>query len=205
MFDQSLKSYQDALIDTGFSNYLCCAKNKNNTNDSKRKLKRKITWFSPPFSGSVKTNIDKIFLQLLSKNFPTNQKTHKICGRTTVKISYSCIKNIGFIISAHNRSILNLSVQSYGCNFRVRNICPLKDECLSSKIIYTDNVPNNTNTEKNFYSGLADTPFKKQYKNHAKEFKHQKYDNITKLARYIWQLKCNNIKFSIKIFNSGKI
>ena len=136
IFNKSLKLYQDALKDSGFSNDLHHVENKNNTNDNKQKRKGKITWFNPPFSKSVKTNIVKIFLQLLSKHFPKNHKMHKIFHRNTVKVSYSCMKNIGYVISAHNRNILSSVIQSYGCNCRVKSICPRNGECLTPKVIY---------------------------------------------------------------------
>ena len=109
---------------------------------SQRKRKRKIIWFNPPFSKSIKTNINKIFLQLLSKYFPKNHKMHKILNRNSVKISYNCMKSIGSIISAHNWNILNPIVQYYGCNCKVKSTCPLNDECFIPKIIYRPNVSN---------------------------------------------------------------
>ena len=77
----------------------------------------------------------------------------------TVKISYSCMKNIGSIISAHNRNISNPIVKSYGCNSRVKRSCPLNGECLTPKIIYRADVSNDANNDKKFYFGLANTPF----------------------------------------------
>ena len=68
-----------------------------------------------------KTNNGKIFLQLLSKHFSKNQKMHNVFNRNTVKISYSCMKNVDSIISAHNQNILNPIVQSYGCNCQVKS------------------------------------------------------------------------------------
>ena len=71
---KSLKSYQSALKDS----------------KGKGKQKWKIIWFHSPFSKSVKTNIGKIFLHLLSKHFPKNHKMHKLLiqGMNTVIISY---------------------------------------------------------------------------------------------------------------------
>ena len=114
--DKSLKLYQNALKDSGFSNDLRYLENNNIANDGKRKRKRKIIWFNHPFSKSVKTNIGKIFLQLLSKHFPKNHKIHKIFNRNTFKMNYSCMKNIGSIISAHNQNILNPIFKSNVCN-----------------------------------------------------------------------------------------
>ena len=185
IFNKSLKLYQDALKDSGFSNDLRYVENNNIANDGKWKQKQKIIWFNHPFSKSVKINIGKIFLQLLFKHFPKNDKMHNIFNRKTVKISYSCMKNIGSIISTHNRNILNPIVKSYGCNCKVKSSCPLKGECLTLKIIYRADVTNDANNDKKFYFGLADTSFKKRYINHTRDFKHEKYENRTELAKDI--------------------
>ena len=50
----------------------------------------------------------------------------------------------------------------------------------------------------NDYFGLTDTTFKERYQNHNRDFKHEKYENNTELAKYIWQLRRNNISFSDK-------
>ena len=46
--------------------------------------KRKILWFSPPYSMNVKTNIARNFLQLLDKHFPPGHKLHNIFNRNNV-------------------------------------------------------------------------------------------------------------------------
>ena len=51
-------------------------------------------WFNPPYSKSVKTNIGKNFSHLLVKHFPINNKMHTIFNKNTVKVSYSCMKNM---------------------------------------------------------------------------------------------------------------
>ena len=168
-FDKFLKLYQDALKDSDFSNDLSYIENNNTISDNKRKTKRKIIWFNPPFSKSVKNNISKSFFQLLSKHFHKNHNMHKSFNRNTVKISYSCMKNIASIILAHNRNILNPIVQSHGCNCRVKSSCPLNGECLTPKIIYRVDVSNDKNSKKKFYFRLADTPFKKEVQKPYKE------------------------------------
>ena len=57
---------------------------------------------------------------------------------------------------------------------------------------------NNSNDEEKFYFGLTDTTFKERYRDHNRDFKHEKYENSTELAKYIWQLKLDNIRFSVK-------
>ena len=115
------------------------------------------------------------------------------------------MKNIGSIISAHNRNILNPIVQSYECICRVKSSCPVKGECLTPKIIYRADVSDDGNSDKKFYFGLADTPFKERYRNHTRDFKHEKYENCTELAKYIWQLKRSNINFCIKYSIASKV
>ena len=56
----------------------------------------------------------------------------------------------------------------------------LGGECLTPKIIYRAGISNDANNNKKFYFSLADTPFKEKYRNHARDFKHEKFENSTK-------------------------
>ena len=125
--------------------------------------KRKIIWFNPQCLRSVKTNIGKNFLHLLVKHFPDNNKMHKIFNKNTVKVSYSCMKNMDSIISGHNHNILNPKQKSFGCNCRKKDSCPLNGECLTPKVIYRADVSNEANNNQKFYFGLAETTFKERY------------------------------------------
>ena len=75
-------------------------------NTNKRNRQRKILWFHPPFSQSMKTNFEKIFLKLIRKHFPRHHKLHKILNTNTLKLSYCCTKNISNIIKQHNATVL---------------------------------------------------------------------------------------------------
>ena len=159
-FDESIKPYKNALKESGFSetlNYIAPTTNKEQKNG-----KRKIIWFNPPFSRSVKNNIGRTFLRLLSKHFPRNHTMHKIFNRNTVKISYRCLRNIGSIISSHNRNILSPKQQSFGCNCKVRNEYPLNSECQTPSVIYRTDVVNDSNDGEEFYFELANTPCLKE-------------------------------------------
>ena len=81
----------------------------------------------------------KNFLHLLVKHFPANNKMHEIFNKT-VKISYSCIKNMDSIISGHNHNILHPKGKSCGCNYRKKYSCPLNGECLTSKVTHHADV-----------------------------------------------------------------
>ena len=43
------------------------------------------------------------------------------------------------------------------------------------------------------------------YRNHTRDFKGEKYENRTKMAKYIWQLKGDNINHSIKYLIASKV
>ena len=66
-------------------------------------------------------------------------------------------------------------------------------------------MANESNDEEKFYFGLADTTFKERFRSHIKDFKHEKYENSTELVKYMWQLKRDNISFSIKWASIAKV
>ena len=71
IFDAAKSTYEQAISKSGFNEEL-----KYNYKDSKgktrskekRKTRRKIIWFNPPISLSVKNNIGKLFFKMLRKN-----------------------------------------------------------------------------------------------------------------------------------------
>ena len=113
-------------------------------------------------------------------------------------ISYSCLRNISSTISSHNRNILSPKQQSFGCNYRIKNECPLNCECQAPSVIHRADVVNNWNYEEKFYLGLPDITIKERYRNHIRDFKQGTYQNSTELGKYIQQLKHDNISFPIK-------
>ena len=77
-----------------------------------RNRKRNITWFNPPYSKNVETNVGKCFLSLIDKHFPKSNPLHKIFNRNTLKLSYSCMGNIKTIISNHNKAVISKSTHA---------------------------------------------------------------------------------------------
>ena len=72
--------------------------NDDDNNSNNKDKNRRVLWFTPPFNKQVKTNIGKIFINLIKKHFPPSHKLHKIFNRNTLKVGYSCIDNIDKII-----------------------------------------------------------------------------------------------------------
>ena len=158
----------------------------------KRKRHRNILWFNPPYSKNVVTNIGKTFLQLIDKHFPKSSRLHKIFNRNSIKISYSCMKNVKTTISNHNtriRSTEPTATEEINCNCRKKDECPLQKKCLTRAIVYQAEVKSHDNGETKRYIGVTAREFKHRYRNHKKSFELQRYANETELSKHIWKLK----------------
>ena len=97
IFENWKDIYKLPLLQFGYKENLNCTE-KNNKIDQKTQ-KCIILWFNPPYSKSVKTNIDKLYLCLISKPFPPTHKYRKIFNGNTIKINYTCMSNIKSKIS----------------------------------------------------------------------------------------------------------
>ena len=102
------------------------------------------------------------------------------------------------IISSYNKQIPTPKNKQVGCNCRVKNSCLLDNKCLTSHLIYQADVINNLDNEYKYYLGLAETTFKERYSNHKSSFKNENGKNSTELSKYVWSLRENNKKPSIK-------
>ena len=153
-----------------------------------RTRKRKIIWFNPPFNKNLLTDLGKKFLKLIDKHFPRGSRLHKIFNRNTIKLSYSCTKNIGRIIKSHNKKLSpNTEPAQLDCNCRVKENCPLDGNCRATNIIYKCIVSFPNKPDK-VYIGLTEGQFKKRYANHKTSFSNKKYSKTT-LSAYIWDIK----------------
>ena len=107
IFNGSIPMHQETLRISGFNDDIFYNPVlESNNSERKNPTKRKVIWFDPPYSMNVQTNIGKRFFKLVKKHFPRNNSFHKIFNKNTIKISYSCMRNIGSIIALHNKSIL---------------------------------------------------------------------------------------------------
>jgi hypothetical protein len=48
------------------------------------------------------------------------------------------------------------------------------------------------------YIRMTATTFKERYANHKKSFKFHRYENVTELSKYIWELKSNDRDYTLK-------
>jgi len=126
-FLKAKPTYQSALKSSDYDYDMEYKKYQTKT----RKRKRKVTYFNPPYSANVKTNIGNEFLRLVQKHFPPYQKFYSLFNRSNLKISYSCMPNIENILHGHNSRVLNTAVSPLkSCSCRKKDACPLNGNCL---------------------------------------------------------------------------
>ena len=167
---------------------------------TKKRRRRNVTWFNPPYNQNVTTDVARKFLKLVSKHFPKHHKYHKLFNRNNLKCSYSCLPNMGSIISAHNAKVLSppaLTAPQRKCNCRRPAECPLDGECNAQCIVYkaTVSAPDKPTMS---YFGISDGEFKFRYRNHTFSFRHEGSSKETELSKYIWELKRQGITSEVK-------
>ena len=104
----------------------------------------------PAYSRGVKTNLGKLFLTLVRKHFPPGSPLYVVCNKNTIKLSYSCTKNMKVIIQAHNRRILNkcnVSQPTPPCNCRIKSSCPVQGKCQVSGIYRAIILPHTSDVQ----------------------------------------------------------
>ena len=165
------------------------------TQNSRKNRQRNIIWFNPPNSMNIQTNIGREFLNLVDKHFPKNHPYNKIFNKNNIKVSYSCTDNLQTIIKKHKWKILETSKKpctENNCNCRKKNDCPLKNNCLTSSVVYNANVTTESDTIGKNYIGLTEGTFKQRYTQHKLSFQNRNYSNSTELSKHIWILKDSN-------------
>ena len=192
--------YQDELDKKGYNFKL---EYDPTANESKRKRKRsrKISWFNPPFSKNVKTNVGAKFLNIISKNFPKNNPLSKILNRNTVKVSYRCMPNLKACIDKHNRQVINMGSNAdkrAGCNCQVskRDKCPLPGRCATRSVVYRASVRRHDRNTVDCYTGLTGDRFKDRYSKHMSDIRLGR-STKSKLSSHVCRLKENNIPYGI--------
>ena len=148
---------------------------------------------------NVQTNIGREFLNLVSKHFPKNHRYNKIFNKNNIKVSYSCTDNLQTIIKKHNRKILETSKTpstENNSNCRKKNDCPLKNNSLTSSVVYNANVTIKSDTTGKNYIGLLEGNFK-GYTQHKLSFRKRNYSNSTELSKHIWTLKDSNTNSTV--------
>ena len=168
-FEENKTEYEIALTQAGYKPQL---EYRNDSAKTKRKRKRNVTWFNPPFCASVKTNIAREFLKMVAKHFTKRNPLHMLFNKSNVRVSYYCMSNISSIIKAHNAKLLKeidqkldkpCDCKKIECTFKGKGI-----SCNARNVVYKAEVITEKSTA--FYIGLSEPEFKKRYLNHTSSF-----------------------------------
>ena len=100
LFNEAIPPIQAELDRCGFSHKLKYNPRKEKV--KKKTRKKPVTWFNPPFSMNVATNVAKEFPKLIDLHFPPGHILHSVIIRSTVKVSYRALPNMGAQIAKHN-------------------------------------------------------------------------------------------------------
>ena len=152
---------------------------------------------------NLQTNIGREFLNLVSKHFPKNHWYNKIFNKNNIKVSYSCTDNLQTLIKKHNRKILETSKTpstENNCNCRKKDDCPLKNNCLTSRVVYNANVTTESDTTGKNYIGLTEGTFKQRYTQHKLSFRNWNYSNSRELSKQLMYVYISYIYIYIYIY-----
>ena len=207
IFEEASGVYQDALDASEYNSRLSYDQNvRNVTNSRTRNRNRNITWFNPPYSSNVKTNIGKLFLEMIKDCFPPSHPLHKICNRNTLKLSYRTMPNIKKAINQHNSKILNTENQPNGmagCTSACDDQCPLPGNCLVTNVVYRATVTRTDTNTTESYTGATYRSFHKRYLEHMNDMRNPARDGTT-LSGHIWYLKGLQVPYTIKWEIAGR-
>ena len=159
-------------------------------NQNQRKRKHNIVCLNLPYSKSVKTNIGRKFIKLISNHFPPNHQFVQVFENNTIKLSYFCMLNIK--INVHNKKILQpkTTEPQKQCNCLVKEDFPLIGLCLKSSILYQVTMKSsNSKYKQKIYKGICGSTVKKFYQNYKKSFNLIKSKSGTTLSKEYWTLK----------------
>ena len=160
-FDSATLLYQEALKKSGHDYQL----NFNPTPSKRKQRSRNAIRYNPPYNANVDTNVGHKFLRTIDECFPKSHAFHIIFYRNTLKLGYSCMPNIGSVISLHNKALLSRANQNSPSatktsNCRKKDACPLAGKCLTKSLVYQATVKREDNTQQETYIGLTENSFK---------------------------------------------
>ena len=175
IFNSKIQPYQDALNSSGYSSNLkfdpsVKQQQLQPQQQQRRKRSRKITWFNPPFSLNVKSNIGKIFLKIVDECLQQNL----------------------------NQNLSNKKLAERGvtlCNCRDKANCPMPDKCINSNLVYRYSVTRTDTGNVETYTGCT-VNFKERHGTHMRTITNLNM-NTTTLTSYIRSLNSNNTPYTI--------
>ena len=213
-FENEAPFYQNILRQCGYSNVKL--EYDPPVPSIPKQRRRNIIYFNPPWNNAVRTDVGKLFLELLDHHFPRGHHLHKFINRHNTKVSYRTTKNMKSYVAAHNRKVLSpkenitkkCNCRTYESRLKARNkgleqpldmpppdwfprACPVNGECLTKSVIYAANVVSNNSSME--YIGLTGDTFKTRFNGHTDTFRHRD-GKMSTLSSHIWELEDKKVR-----------
>ena len=210
IFEEAAIYYQEVLNKCGYQHQLKYEKETTQQSnrdqqpqEHRRNRSRNVTYFNPPFSQNISTNVAKSFLDLVDKHFgslPRGHKLRKLFNRNNLKVSYSCMPSMKAAVNGHNNRILSEESRDNRrkCNCPAGTACPMDGYCLSEDTLYSGKVSSNLpNYETRKYIGLSATEWKDRFYNHSLSFNNRNYAKC-EIAKEVWDIKDKGGEYKVK-------
>ena len=210
IFMQAAPPYQEALDKAGYKKHQLNYDTEAKSNNGKHTRSKRATWFNPPFSQSVKTNVGAEFLKIVSLSVPKGHPLNKYFNRNTIKVSYRTTSNVSQVISRHNKKLLNQTKQVNSdiepkCNCLKQNLpCIMGGTCKPGNVVYQGRVTRQDTGHTDTYTCLSEPSWKLRWGNHKHNINTESERNATCLSKHIWDLKDKHINYSLS-FNQLSI
>ena len=104
------------------------------------------------------------------------------------------------VIRNHNTNLLKdpTPTDIKECSCCRKPECPLDKKCLSGCLVQNASVDRLDTNETKYYYGTCEKNFKERYNNHTAFFRNKSKELSTKISKYIWELKDNDIQHNLK-------
>ena len=143
-------------------------------------------------------------MKIINECFPSSNPLHKIFNKSSLKLSYSCLPNIGTsLLGLVNRKTYE-HIQSLhpkpirpDCIHKTEQDCPAGRKCNLLDNIYRAEIVHDTSGKTENYIGMCAGTFRQGLAIHKHSFKVHS-DNQTELSERIIQLEKQGEKFDIK-------
>ena len=201
-FNKEVDKYQHALQEAGYAQKLVYIHQQDDRTQAegpgRRSRQRRVTWFNPPWSANVKTNVAGRFIALLRKHFPPTSPLYSLFNTKKVKVSYSTCPNMESYIKSHNTKLAREKeyMTEPGCNCRGgRSVCPLQGKCQIQSLVYKGRAQSGDEVKE--YIGQTAITFKLRYNNHKASFVSHTKRHQTTLSNYFWRQKDKGLDTNI--------
>ena len=193
-FDRHKGDYEDALKQSGYKDNKLSFAHPLQERRPRRLRRKKAIFFNAPFCLSVKTKVGREFFRIVDRHFTKDHPYHAIFNRNTIKLSYSCMENMGSIIKSHNSKILRTGqpqekepAKTCNCPKTRKDQCPLQQQCMTANVIYKATV--STSSGDMNYIGSTGRSFKTRFSEHTHSLRHKESSLSTTLSKHVWKAR----------------